>query len=91
VRAEYKVPGGKLVAAETSTESGIIKKVKISGDFFMHPETAIMDLEATIIGTNVKDLESTIVNFFNIHQIQLVGLGPRDFVYVIRMSLASAP
>jgi lipoate-protein ligase A len=91
VRVEYKVPGGKLVAAETTVESGLIKKVKISGDFFMYPEAAIIDLEEAITGTRVGDLESTIINFFDSHPTQLIGLGPSDFVHVVRLSLASAP
>ena len=91
MRVEYKVPGGKLVAAETTVESGLIKKVKISGDFFMYPEAAIIDLEEAITGTRVEDLESTIINFFDSHPMQLIGVGPGDFVHVIRLSLASAP
>ncbi len=91
MRVEYKVPGGKLVAAETTVELGLIKNVKISGDFFMYPEAAIIDLEEAITGTRVEDLESTINNFFDSHPTQLIGVGLGDFVHVIRLSLASAP
>ena len=91
VRVEYKVPGGKLVAAETTVESGLIKKVKISGDFFMYPEATIIDLEEAITGTCVEDLESTIIDFFESRTTQLIGVGPNDFIHVIRLSLASAP
>ena len=91
MRVEYKVPGGKLVAAETTVESGLIKKVKISGDFFMYPEATIIDLEEAITGTCVEDLESTIIDFFESRTTQLIGVGPNDFIHVIRLSLASAP
>jgi len=91
VRVEFKVPGGKLVAAETTVESGLIKKVKISGDFFMYPEATIIDLEEAITGTCVEDLESTIIDFFESRTTQLIGVSPNDFIHVIRLSLASAP
>ena len=91
MRIEYKVPGGKLVAAETAVESGLIKKVKISGDFFMYPEATIIDLEEAITGTRVEDLDSTIIDFFDSRTTQLIGVGPNDFIHVIRQSLASAP
>ena len=91
MRVEYKVPGGKLVAADSSVEAGFIKNVKISGDFFMYPETNIIDLEEAITGIRIEDLESTILNFFDFHPTQLIGVGPSDFIHVVNLSLTSAP
>ncbi len=31
-RAEYKVPGGKLLVAETEVEGGVLTVVKVMGD-----------------------------------------------------------
>lgn len=47
-RAEYKVPGGKLLVAETEVNDGVLTTVKVMGDFFMHPEEAINDLENAV-------------------------------------------
>jgi len=47
-RAEYKIPGGKLLAAEVQEKGGKLTRVKLVGDFFMHPEEAIDALEAAL-------------------------------------------
>ena len=86
----YKAPKG-LIRVRARIESGDIKEIQISGDFFMYPEATIIDLEEAITGTCVEDLESTIIDFFESRTTQLIGVGPNDFIHVIRLSLASAP
>lgn len=88
LRAEYKVLGGKLVAAETRVVGGYLVDVKISGDFFMHPEEAIIDLEKKLTGIKLDELEPTIFKFFADRKITLFGIAPEDFIHVIRLSLS---
>ena len=88
-RVEFKVPGGKLIAAEAEAEGGRIVRVKITGDFFMHPEEAIEDLEGSLTGVPVDEgsLEEAVNGFFGGRSIELIGVASGDFVHVIRMSL----
>lgn len=88
-RAEFKVPGGKLMAAETEVEDGRLVNVKITGDFFMHPEEAIEELEDMLIGLHVdaSAIEDAVEEFFHGHSIELIGASPRDFIHVLKMSL----
>jgi len=88
-RAEFKVPGGKLLAAETSVENGCLAEVKITGDFFMHPEEAIERLEEALTGirTTEASIDDAVTGFFGDRTILLIGASPRDFVYVLRRSL----
>ena len=88
-RVEFKVPGGKLIAAEAEAEGGRIVRVKITGDFFMHPEEAIEDLEDSLTGVPVDkgSLEEAVNGFFGGRSIELIGVASGDFVHVIRMSL----
>ena len=90
-RVEFKVPGGKLIAAEAEAEGGRIVRVKITGDFFMHPEEAIEELEGSLTGVPVDEgsLEEAMNGFFGSRSIELIGVAPGDFVHVIRMSLGS--
>jgi lipoate-protein ligase A len=92
-RAEFKVPGGKLLAAETSVDDGCLAKVKITGDFFMHPEEAIEGLEEALSGILTTDasIDEAIEGFFGDRTILLIGASPRDFVHVLRLSLESSP
>ena len=89
-RVEYKVPEGKLVAAEADAVDGYLTRIKITGDFFMHPESSIKDLEDSLKGIPVSKLEETVANFFKNEEIQLIGVSPNDFTYVIRLSLAES-
>ena len=88
-RAEYKVLGGKLLAAEAEESGGTLAKVKLVGDFFMHPEEAIMCLEETLTGTPLAEIEKRIESFFSERDITLYGVSPSDFAKVIRLALAS--
>jgi hypothetical protein len=58
-RVEFKVPGGKLIAAEAEAEGGRIVRVKITGDFFMHPEEAIEELEVSLTGVLREQVDRT--------------------------------
>jgi len=88
-RAEYKVPGGKLLAAELAVEGGRLAGVKITGDFFMHPEATIIDLEKTLCDTPVENLDDTVNRFFRENDVTLFGVEARDFVRVVRLALES--
>jgi lipoate-protein ligase A len=88
-RAEYKIPGGKLLAAELTVEGDRMVGVKITGDFFMHPETAIITLEKALENSPTAELEDTVNRFFKGNDITLFGVQIGDFVKVIRMALES--
>ena len=89
MKSEYKVPGGKLLACEVMVKDGVITDLKLSGDFFMHPETAIIDLEEAIQGTSIQSLQEKIFDFFQMKEITLFGVSPKDFVTVIQLALDS--
>ena len=88
-RAEYKIPGGKLLAAELTVERDRMVGVKITGDFFMHPETAIIELEKALENTPIQELEDTVNRFFRDNEVTLFGIQVRDFVKVVRIALES--
>ena len=88
-RVEYKVPGGKLVAAEAEMEGGRISRVKITGDFFMHPEAEIARLESALIGVTLEELNAEVDRFFADRSIQLLGIAHADFTHIIRLSLSA--
>jgi lipoate-protein ligase A len=50
MRGEYKVPGGKLVAAEVEIETGLLRRVHISGDFFLEPDEALDRIDQALTG-----------------------------------------
>ncbi len=86
-KAEYKIPGGKLIAVELKLSKNTIKYIKISGDFFMHPEESILDLEKQLKGVQINDFQKYINNFFLDKNIILFGIKTEDFKKVIKMAL----
>ena len=46
MHAEYKVPGGKLVVVDLDVEAGRLANVRLAGDFFLEPDTALDDIDA---------------------------------------------
>lgn len=89
MKAEYKIPGGKLLVCTIETRNNIITELKISGDFFMHPEAAIIDLEAAVLGSNTSEYGEKINDFFKDNEITLFGISENDFTEVIRLALDS--
>ena len=41
MHGEYKIPGGKLVAADFDVQDGRLANVRMSGDFFLEPPEAL--------------------------------------------------
>jgi len=47
---DYKVPHGKLIRLRAQIEGGRINGIRITGDFFLHPEEKIGELEKALVG-----------------------------------------
>jgi lipoate-protein ligase A len=50
MRAEEKIAGGKLVCVEVRADGRNVGLVRITGDFFLHPEERIEALEQALVG-----------------------------------------
>lgn len=50
MRGEYKVPGGKLVAIDLEVDGDRLAEVAVSGDFFLEPDDALLDINAALNG-----------------------------------------
>jgi len=51
--AVKKVAGGKLVEAEVEASDGRITRVRITGDFFAHPEDVVEEVEKRLVGSRL--------------------------------------
>lgn len=50
MHGEYKVPGGKLVVVDLDTEDGLLRHVRVAGDFFLEPDDAIESIDHALEG-----------------------------------------
>jgi lipoate-protein ligase A len=91
IKFEYKVPGGKLIKVSASIRNGLIEEIKITGDFFLHPEESIEALEEKLKGVKIEDesLIRNIINEFFKSKI-LVGASPEDFFLAVKGALSKA-
>jgi len=90
-KAEKKVPGGKLV--KVSAEFGeTIKSVKITGDFFLHPEEAIELIEKSLLGIGANEqasaFEKAISETTKKNDIQMIGVSARDIAETVREAVS---
>jgi len=92
--ADYKVPGGKLLRVSLSVSRASdpprITQVTLTGDFFMHPEEAIEELESALVGALLERaaLEERIGTWMR-GRVQLIGATPEDFAHVIMAAYAN--
>jgi len=87
-RSVYKVEGGKMIKVELTEKDGKIKKIKIMGDFFLHPEDLIEEIETILIGSPLEEgsISSSIKAFIEKRGATLLGATPRDLAKCIMMA-----
>ncbi len=81
----YKVPNGKLIKVKLWIDQDSIRKVIITGDFFLHPEICLEKIEQNLIGVPLGEGELTTAINSVIHEEQavLIGVSSKDFTHAI--------
>ena len=92
MRGEYKVPGGKLVAAEVESGSGVMTAVRISGDFFLEPDDALERIDAALTGlpddADVATLSAAVTAA--VGDAQMIGFSPEAVAIAVRRAQGRA-
>lgn len=93
--AVEKIPGGKLVGVEAWVDEGCVSRVKLTGDFFLHPEESVGVLEKAIAGTSVHfdsgALEKQLSSIVEEHGLVLIGVSPGAIAAVLKKALGEKP
>lgn len=88
-RAIYKVKGGKMIKIQLALENKkIIKDLRITGDFFLHPEETIEDVEKALRGCSLskEELVRIIKETLTSRRAVLLGASPEDLARCIIMA-----
>ena len=85
----YKVPDGKLIKVSLELKEGKIAIIRITGDFFIHPEEWVASLEDSLAGCPVERLEIAVREKASEDKIQMVGIGAGDIVHAIKTAIAN--
>lgn len=84
IQFDYKVKNGKLLRILVDIDSGKIRSLKIRGDFFMHPEDFIYDLESFLVGKSVLDLDlKTLDEYLHQNKVEIIGFSSSDLLYCL--------
>ncbi|HZK04540.1 MAG TPA: biotin/lipoate A/B protein ligase family protein [Actinomycetaceae bacterium] len=92
MRGEYKVPGGKLVAVDVEVDDEVLTGVSVSGDFFLEPDAALSDVNASLLGmpaeASVDDYAQAIMKATP--GVEFIGFTPEAVGIAIRRALGHA-
>ena len=89
MRYEEKVPNGKLVCFSVEVKNNKVSDVKLTGDFFLHPEDTIEALESSLIGLPIETSESEITLKIQetLKGSQLIGATAEDLARIFRKTV----
>lgn len=102
MRGEYKVPGGKLVAADVEVADGTLASVSISGDFFLEPDDALGVIDVALTGqpadARVAELTAAIANGLQLAEadglveapVTMIGFTAESVAIAVRRALGHA-
>ncbi|MFB6990668.1 biotin/lipoate A/B protein ligase family protein [Streptomyces sp. NPDC056178] len=93
MHGEYKVPGGKLVVVDLDVRGGVLRDVRVAGDFFLEPDEAILAIDAALEGapanTDTAGLAARIDAALPASTVML-GLTSEGVAVAVRRALAQA-
>ncbi len=79
-RFNYKA--GKLIKVRAIFQGEKIKEIKITGDFFLHPEEKIEEIENGLKDVNVNNIRGIIEE--KMKNAEYAGISPEELEYVIK-------
>ena len=83
--AVLRAPGGTLRAEILLDQFGNrLRQVHFSGDYFVQPRRAVVDLEAALRNTHMDDLRAVVQAFFAGREWDGFGLLPENFADVVQ-------
>jgi lipoate-protein ligase A len=88
--ASQKVKEGKLVKVELEYDN-VITKIKITGDFFLHPEDILEKIEESMLGmkkdAKMETIASKIQRIVSAHDAQMIGISAESLALVIKEAI----
>ncbi|WP_420113254.1 lipoate--protein ligase family protein [Pseudactinotalea sp.] len=92
MRGEYKVPGGKLVAADVEIAGGVMREVRVSGDFFLEPDEALERIDRALTGLAEDATVATMAQAVStaVEDAEMIGFTPEAVAIAVRRAQGRA-
>lgn len=90
MHGEYKVPGGKLVVVDLDVPKGFLADVRISGDFFLEPDTALDAINESLRGLPADSSEAVLMAAVTgalDANVTMYGITPEAIAVVVRRAI----
>lgn len=90
LHGEYKIPGGKLIVVDALSRRGVLNAVRVSGDFFPEPDTALDAINAALVSIPVGADETAIANTVRdalTPDVQMFGISPEGIATAVWRAL----
>lgn len=86
----YKSSGGLMRATViVDHEKDRLKQLWLTGDFFISPKRAVVDLEAALRHSKLSEMEQNVTAFFEANDVKMIQLTADDFVQAINAALSA--
>jgi len=89
-QAKQKVKEGKVVKVEVDCDE-LIRNVRITGDFFLHPEDILEEIEKSMVGlernADEETITSNILKVIADRDVQMIGISPESIALLMREAL----
>ncbi|WP_413760760.1 biotin/lipoate A/B protein ligase family protein [Streptomyces sp. MMBL 11-3] len=93
MHGEYKVSGGKLVVVDLDERDGVLRDVRVAGDFFLEPDEAILAIDGALEGlpatTDAAELAARVQGGLPEGTV-MYGVTPEGVAVAVRRALAQA-
>lgn len=90
MHGEYKIPGGKLVVVDLERHEGRLRQVRVSGDFFLEPDTALADINAALEGLSADSEQAALTQAITDRlagNVDMYGITPEGVAVAVRRAL----
>jgi hypothetical protein len=86
-KIDYKVEGGKFLRIQVNIKDDVIKDIKISGDFFIYPETAIFKIENFLKEKKIESFSSLLTSYIEKENIKIIGFSVYDLKKALKLGV----
>lgn len=82
-RVDHKIKNGKLLQIEADLDNDTITSITITGDFFIHPESAIDGIEGTLKNSTIRQARERLETFIRENDVKIIGFSVTDIITIL--------
>lgn len=90
MHGEYKMPAGKLIVIDLDVHDGRLAGVRLSGDFFLEPDSALQSINAALEGQPEHADEARLAMAISDAlpaDVMMYGLSPEAIAVTVRRAV----